>query len=94
MAVNAPGIIKKHRVRERPADPANAAQAVAGGPPSPVTAQARLVRRDGDRALLEVACPCGNVIHVECQWEVPPADGPADAGPTPDTPQPNKETAQ
>jgi len=93
MAVSAPGIIKKHRVRQAPAGAAPVSGA-AGGPDGSAQAQARLVRREADHAVLEVTCPCGNIIHVECHWEVPPADGPTDAGQAPDTPQPNKEVTQ
>jgi len=93
MAVSAPGIIKKHRVRQAPAGAAPVS-ASEGAADRPATAQARLVRHEADHAVLEITCPCGNVIHVECHWEVPPADGPTDAGPAPDTPQPNKEVTQ
>jgi hypothetical protein len=92
MAVNAPGVIKKHRVRQAGAPPAPVA--AAHGETAPAAARARLLRKEADRAVLEVACPCGNVIHVECQWEVPTGVGPADAPASPDAPQPNKEATQ
>ena len=45
-------------------------------------------------AVLEVCCPCGNVIRVECRWEVPATVGqPVSPGPA-DPPQPNKEATQ
>lgn len=92
MAVNAPGVIKKHRVRQAEAAPAPVAEPQ--GETGPALARARMVRKEADRAVLEVACPCGNVIHVECRWEAPTAAGPADAPASPDAPQPNKEATQ
>jgi hypothetical protein len=93
MAISAPGVIKKHRVRQARTPAASVASA-AGDDDSQAEAAARLVRKEADHAVLEVACPCGNVIHVECRWEVPTAVGQADAPPPPDAPQPNKEAVQ
>jgi hypothetical protein len=93
MAISAPGVIKKHRVR-RAQTPAAPVAPAAGDDPSQAQAAARLVRKEADHAVLEVSCPCGNVIHVECRWEVPTAVGQADAPEPPDAPQPNEEATQ
>jgi len=89
MPANAAGVIKKHRVREVPPDPAAGAPAAGGG-----RAQVRLAHQDTDHAVLEVCCTCGNVIRVECRWEVPATIGQPVSPETADAPQPNKEAAQ
>ncbi|MFO8014482.1 MAG: hypothetical protein R6X20_14385 [Phycisphaerae bacterium] len=93
MATSAPGVIKKHRVRQAPAGAVPVAVPTDGAA-SAAQAEVRLVRKEVDHAVLEVSCPCGNIIHVECRWEVPTAVGQADAPEPPDAPQPNKEATQ
>jgi len=90
MPAPATGVIKKHRVRQAPAGGASPV----GGNPAAAPAQARLVQKEDDHAVLEVCCPCGNVIRVECRWEVPVADGQPASPETTDAPQPNKEATQ
>jgi len=94
MPANAAGVIKKDRVRRVPPDPAAGVSSAGAGPAPAGEAQVRLLRKEADHGLLEVCCPCGNVIRIQCRWEVPPAGGkPAPAGDT-DAPQPNKEATQ
>jgi len=94
MPANAAAVIKKHRVREVPPDPAAGAPAARGGRAPAGQPQVRLDHQDADHAVLEVRCPCGNVIRVECRWEVPATVGqPVSPGPA-DPPQPNKEATQ
>ena len=45
--------------------PASAGQSALGGKPNQI-AQARIVEIDGDCALIEVRCGCGNVIQLNC----------------------------
>lgn len=94
MPANAAGVIKKHRVREVPPDPAAGATAGRGGRAQAGRAQARLAHQDADHAVLEVCCTCGNVIRVECRWEVPATVGQPVSPETEDAPQPNKEATQ
>lgn len=46
---------------QRPAACSHAAGGVAAG------ASARIVDQSADKIVIEVICPCGNSVHVECQ---------------------------
>lgn len=53
------------------------------GPPEPAPAQdgtdlapsasARIIQQACGEALVEVVCPCGNVIHIQCTYAEPSA---------------------
>lgn len=86
MPANADGVIKKHRVRQVPPEPAAGASPAGGGPAPAGGSQVRLVHREADHAVLEVCCPCGNVIRVQCRWETPPAGEPSASPEAADTP--------
>ncbi len=80
MPANVATVVKKHRVKVagprplgRPAAGGETAAAAAGRP------EVRIAHTDADRAVLEVRCGCGRVIHVECRWETPGAGGAPDA---------------
>jgi hypothetical protein len=72
---NAVGILKKDRVRPggtrrlggQAGTPAGAA---AGG-----AARARIVEQTGDGAVVEIICPCGRRIRVQCLYDAPDAAG-------------------
>jgi len=74
---NVTSVIKKHRVRNAPAPPAGSAPRPAprpgAVPPNGANAQVRVAHRHDDHAVLEVRCPCGNVMYVECRWPIPEA---------------------
>ncbi len=44
--------------------PAGCSHAAAG---QQAGASARIVDQTADRVIIEVICPCGNAVHVECQ---------------------------
>jgi len=83
MPANVTTVIKKNRVRTTPArpagDPPHPASRPGAAPPDGAPAQVRIAQRHDDHAILEVCCPCGNVIHVECRWPKAGADGAEDA---------------
>jgi len=62
-----------------PAPGPEAAPGAGAAPEAGAEAAARIVRTAADHAVLEVRCPCGNVIHVECRWPAGPAEGDAQA---------------
>jgi len=97
MPANVSTVIKKHRVKVAEPRPIGGPTPDGGaaGAPAARTGQAevRIAHTGADRAVLEVRCGCGRVIHVECRWETPEACGEPDS-PAAGAPQPNKEAAQ
>jgi len=86
------GAAAPHQAASAPqgAHPAPGPKAVPGAGAAPAVgteATARLVRTADDHAVLEVRCPCGNVVHVECRWPAGPAErGAQAADPCPSEP--------
>ncbi len=95
MPANMASVIKKHRVRTAPASPAGSAPRPGprpgAAPPDGANAQVRIAHRHDDHAVLEVHCPCGNVMYVECRWPVPEAAGGDGPGPPDNGRHANKE---
>lgn len=54
--------------------PAN--QSDGRGAAASAPAAARIVEQDDTRAVVEVLCPCGNRIRLECRYAQPPASRP------------------
>jgi len=95
--VNVTTIIKKNRVRTAPASPAGSAPRPASRPGSAPSdggaAQVHIAQCHDDHAVLEIRCPCGNVIHVECRWPAPGAEGADDAPASPGNGRPASKEA-
>jgi hypothetical protein len=61
------GVVKKDRVR--PGEPCRiGAPSAAPAPRRAAVPHARIVEKTDDRAIVEVRCGCGQVLHVECRW--------------------------
>lgn len=81
-------VIKKDRIRTSPPRPVGAA-GVACPPPEGSEAaddlpEVRIAEQFAGGAVLEVRCPCGRMVYVQCQWEVPAAgQAAAQGGPGP-----------
>jgi hypothetical protein len=61
-------VLKKHQVRLTESPPAGSPPAV--GVATPRGGGARIVHIEASHAVVEVLCPCGNKIHVRCEWPV------------------------
>jgi len=59
-------VLKGSQVRPGPPRPLGAPPGTGGPPPGPA-ASARIIDQDAGTALIEVVCPCGNRIRLECQ---------------------------
>jgi hypothetical protein len=62
------GVIKKQFVRQGPPRPLQSADA-----PQSSEAAVRLVSQTATHAVLEVCCPCGQRIQIECEYADEPA---------------------
>jgi hypothetical protein len=71
------GVIKKNHVRTAAPGSGAAHARTNAAPPAdaaPGPAQVRVAEMHDDHAILEVRCPCGELVHVRCRW---PAEAPA-----------------
>lgn len=67
MTASVPTVLKKHAVRLVDCPPMSAA--APKGPTPNGAATARIIEQGPQEALLEVVCPCGETIHVRCQYQ-------------------------